>query len=238
LTAGSSVYFPVKIEDKLFSLEDCHSEQGDGEACITAIEAPMSVTARFDVRSEGDLQQPQFRTSGPFTPTGTDESMYATSGIDSDLMDATKKAVRQMIDHLHDERGLSRADAYLLCSVAVDLKISQIVDAPNWTIDNSSDVDVALRFPDEMDANERFRLRNRTDAHLQEYAEGFVDVSDIGSLPTPVAHGALRDGNVLVGDEQAVESYREQVQQEYEATAYERERERREFIDRLARGDT
>jgi predicted nucleotidyltransferase len=106
------------------------------------------------------------------------------------------------------------------------------------TADDSSDVDVALRFPDEMDTHERFRLRNRIDASLQEYAEGFVDVSDIDSLPTPVAHAALRDGIVLVGDEQVVESYRQQVKREYEATADERERERREFIDRLARGDT
>lgn len=106
------------------------------------------------------------------------------------------------------------------------------------TADDSSDVDVALRFPEEMDAHERFRLRNRIDAHLQEYAKGFVDVSELGSLPTPVAHAALRDGIVLTGDDQAVESYREQVKQEYEANADERERERREFIDRLARGDT
>jgi hypothetical protein len=89
-----------------------------------------------------------------------------------------------------------------------------------------------------MDTHERFRLRNRIDASLQEYAEGFVDVSDIDSLPTPVAHAALRDGIVLVGDEQVVESYRQQVKREYEATADERERERRELIDRLARGDT
>jgi predicted nucleotidyltransferase len=104
--------------------------------------------------------------------------------------------------------------------------------------DESSDVDVALRFPDELGTHERFRLRNRIDASLQEYADGFVDVSDICSLPTPVAYAALRDGIVLVGDEYAVESYRERVEQEYEATAGERERKRREFIDRLARGDT
>ena len=104
--------------------------------------------------------------------------------------------------------------------------------------DESSDVDIALCLPDEMDAPERFRLRNRVDANLQEYAEGFVDVSDMGSLPIPVAHAALRDGIVLAGDEQIIESYRERVKQEYEATADERERERREFVDRLARGDT
>lgn len=106
------------------------------------------------------------------------------------------------------------------------------------TADESSDVDIALCFPDGMDAYEQFRLRNSVDAHVQEYADGFVDVSDIDSLPTPVAHAALRDGIVLVGDEQLIKSYATRVKHEYEATADERERERREFIDRLTRGDT
>lgn len=106
------------------------------------------------------------------------------------------------------------------------------------TADESSDVDVALRFPDEMNAHERFDVRNRIDAELQAYAEGFVDVSDVDSLPTSVAYAAVRDGIVLGGDENAVEAYRERVGREYEATAHERDRERREFIDRLARGDT
>ena len=101
----------------------------------------------------------------------------------------------------------------------------------------ASDVDVALRFPDEMEPNERFRLRNRIDATLQEYADSFVDVSDIDSLPVAVAFAALRDGMILTGDEQAVESCREQIVREYEDSTDERERERREFIDRLARGD-
>jgi len=101
-----------------------------------------------------------------------------------------------------------------------------------------SDVDIALRFPDEMDASERFHTRNRIDADLQAYADGFVDVSDIDSLPIPVAHAALQDGILLVGDEPTVHAYRSRVTRAYEATADERERERRAFIDRLARGDT
>ncbi len=104
-------------------------------------------------------------------------------------------------------------------------------------VSEASDVDVALRFPEGMSAHERFRLRNRIDADVQEYADRFVDVSDVDSLPTPVAHAALRDGVVLVGDERAVESYRKRIEQRYEDSADERERERREFIDRLARGD-
>jgi predicted nucleotidyltransferase len=106
------------------------------------------------------------------------------------------------------------------------------------TADESSDVDVALGFPDEMGSRERFRARNRIDATLQEYADGFVDVSDVESLPTHVAHAALRDGVLVTGDKRLVEIRREDIARELEATASERERERREFIDRLARGDT
>jgi len=134
LTAGSTLYLPVEVEGALFSTGDCHAAQGDGEVCVTGIEAPMFVTARFSVRSDMSIEQPHFETTHPFTPTGVDEPMYGTTGIAPDLMDATKKAVRHMITHLHEERGLSRAEAYILCSAIVDLKINEVVDAPNWTV--------------------------------------------------------------------------------------------------------
>ena len=102
------------------------------------------------------------------------------------------------------------------------------------TADSASDVDVALRFPEAMDDQKRFRLRNRIDAELQQFARGFVDVSDIEALPTGVAHAALRDGIQIVGDDSSLAAYREEVARTYETTADERERERREFIDRLA----
>jgi acetamidase/formamidase len=134
MTEGSTVYLPVEVDGALFSTGDCHAAQGDGEVCVTGIEAPMFVTARFDVRKDMDIQQPQFESDHPFTPTGRDEPMYATTGIAPDLMDATKKAIRHMIDHLHTERDLTRGEAYILCSAAVDLKVSEVVDAPNWTV--------------------------------------------------------------------------------------------------------
>ena len=134
LTAGSTLYLPVEVDRGLFSIGDCHGAQGDGEVCVTGIEAPMTVTARLDVVEGMTIEQPQFETEGPFTPTGRDEPMYATTGIASDLMEATRAAVRHMIDHLEAGRGLTRAEAYLLCSVAVDLKISEVVDAPNWVV--------------------------------------------------------------------------------------------------------
>jgi acetamidase/formamidase len=134
LTRGSTLYLPVEVEGALFSTADCHAAQGDGEVCVTGIEAPMFVTARFDVLKEKSISQPELETTGPFTPTGADEPMYGTAGIADDLMEATKKAVRHMIDHLEAERGLTREEAYILCSAAVDLKISEVVDAPNWTV--------------------------------------------------------------------------------------------------------
>lgn len=106
------------------------------------------------------------------------------------------------------------------------------------TASESSDVDIALGFPEAMDAHDRFHARNRIDADLQASAEGFVDVADITSLPTPVAYAALRDGLILVGDDATVEAYRDEVERADEATAADRERERRAFIDRLAGGET
>ena len=134
LTAGSTLYLPVEVAGALFSIGDCHAAQGDGEVCLTGIETPMSVTARLDVVDDRPVEGPELETTGPFTASGRDGAAYATTGIEPDLMDATRAAVRRMIAHLHERRGLSRPDAYLLCSVAVDLKISQVVDAPNWTV--------------------------------------------------------------------------------------------------------
>ena len=88
-----------------------------------------------------------------------------------------------------------------------------------------------------MGARERFRLRNRLDAELQRYAEDLVDVSDIDALPTSVAYAALREDDLLVGEESTVKAYRKRISQKYEATADERGRERRELIERLAAGD-
>lgn len=134
MTAGSTVYLPVEVAGGLFSTGDCHAAQGDGEVCVTGVEAPMFVTARLSLREDMSIDQPQFETSGPFTPTGRDEPMYATTGISDDLMEATRKATRHMIDHLAENRGLTRGEAYILCSAAMDLKISEVVDAPNWTV--------------------------------------------------------------------------------------------------------
>ncbi|MFB9808072.1 acetamidase/formamidase family protein [Haladaptatus pallidirubidus] len=132
LTAGSTLYLPIEVDEALFSIGDCHAAQGDGEVCVTGIEASMTVTVRLRLISDMNIEQPQFETAGPFS--GGDECMYATTGISDNLMDATKKATRHMITYLHERHDLTRTEAYLLCSAIVDLKINEVVDKPNWVV--------------------------------------------------------------------------------------------------------
>ncbi|APW98726.1 acetamidase [Halobiforma lacisalsi AJ5] len=134
LGAGSTLSLPIEVEGALFSIGDCHAAQGDGEVCVSGIEAPMSVTCRLTVRSDLEIDRPRFETDGPFTPTGRDERMVGTTGLGDDVREAARDAVRGMIDHLRAERGLSREQAYLLCSTVVDLKINQLVNEPTATV--------------------------------------------------------------------------------------------------------
>lgn len=134
LTAGSTLYLPVWVDGALFSCGDGHAAQGDGEVCITAIETSMTATLRFTRRRDFSLEEPEFRTGGPLSPKTNTGPYYATMGIAPDLMQATKKAVRSAIRYLVREHGLTREEAYALASVAVDLKVSEVVDAPNWVV--------------------------------------------------------------------------------------------------------
>jgi acetamidase/formamidase len=134
LTAGSTLYLPVEASGALFSLGDGHAAQGDGEVCGTAIETPMHATVRLSVRKDYPVQAPQLVTAGPLNPHANIAPYYATTGVGPDLMEATRDAVRQMIAHLERRYGLSHTDAYMLCSVAVDLKICEVVDAPHWVV--------------------------------------------------------------------------------------------------------
>jgi acetamidase/formamidase len=86
------------------------------------------------VRKDYPVQAPQLVTAGPLNPHANIAPYYATTGVGPDLMEATRDAVRQMIAHLERRYGLSHTDAYMLCSVAVDLKICEVVDAPHWVV--------------------------------------------------------------------------------------------------------
>lgn len=134
LTKGTHLYLPVEVAGALFSMGDGHAAQGDGEVCGTAIETPMRATVRLTVRKDFPVQEPQFLTAGPLTPRVNTASYYATDGIGPDLLEAARNAIRHMIGYLQRTHHLTRADAYMLCSVIVDLKISEIVDAPNWVV--------------------------------------------------------------------------------------------------------
>lgn len=134
LAVGSTVYLPVLAPGALFSVGDGHAAQGDGEVCGTAIETPMQITLRLTVRKDKPVPELQYRTAGPLAPRTNTAPYYATTGCAPDLMEAARTAIRHMIAYLGHTHGLSRADAYMLCSVAVDLKINEIVDAPNWIV--------------------------------------------------------------------------------------------------------
>ena len=134
LTAGSTLYLPVWVHGALFSVGDTHAIQGDGEVCVTAVEMSGRVTARFGLARGRGLAEPQLRTTRAPSAAAPAGSWFATTAHGPDLFAASQQAVRYMIDHLVRERGLSREEAYILCSVTVDLKISEIVDAPNWIV--------------------------------------------------------------------------------------------------------
>lgn len=137
LTAGSRLYLPVYVEGALFSAGDCHAAQGDGEVCVTGIECPMRFSLRFDVLKGRSLPpwRYEFVTPPGSLQPGSDAGGYFVhTALGPDLMTNAKNAVRGVIDWLVREKGLSREDAYVLCSLAVDLKISQIVDVPNWGV--------------------------------------------------------------------------------------------------------
>jgi acetamidase/formamidase len=118
LTAGATLYLPVWNKGALFSVGDGHAVQGDGEVCLTAIETALSGTFELVVRKDLSLSYPRAETP----------SHLITMGMDPDLEKAAKRAVREMISLLENVAGLSPEDAYSLCSMAVELRVTQLVD--------------------------------------------------------------------------------------------------------------
>ncbi len=148
LTPGSSLYLPVHQSGGLFSTGDVHYAQGDCEACGTAIEMRSVVHVRFKVHKglaeSRNIRFPQFSHDNYFASTemAVPRRFYATTGMPihpdgrneaEDLSLAARNALISMIDYL-EHRGYSRQQAYAICSVAVDLKVSQVVDAPNFIV--------------------------------------------------------------------------------------------------------
>jgi acetamidase/formamidase len=134
LVKGSKLLLPVLYPTALFSLGDTHAAQGDGEVCGTAIEGPMIVTVRFGLHKGVSIPELQYSTPGSAVERANKKGYYVTTGHSPNLYEAAQNAVRHMISHLTKHYDLTRHEAYALCSVTVDLRISEIVDAPNWLI--------------------------------------------------------------------------------------------------------
>jgi acetamidase/formamidase len=134
LTRGTTLFLPVQVDGALFSCGDAHAAQGDGEVCVTGLESPMYGALRFTLHKDRPISSPQYRTAGPLVPRVAHGSWYGTTGVGPDLFAGAQDAVRGMIGHLTSMRGMTPEDAYLLCSLAVDLRISEIVDAGQYIV--------------------------------------------------------------------------------------------------------
>ena len=134
LIAGTKLYLPVQTAGARLAVGDPHAAQGDGEVCVSAIEASASGSLRIGLHKNRSIPAPQFQTLGPLR-TGIDEAgYYATMGVAGDLMTASKDALRAMVEHMCTTYGMEPIDAYVLSSTVVDLKITEVVDAPNWVV--------------------------------------------------------------------------------------------------------
>jgi acetamidase/formamidase len=134
LTQGAKLRLPVGVNGALFSVGDPHAAQGDGEVCVTGIEAPMHVSLRFNLQKKAELDAPQFITPGSLTSKYDAAGYYVTLGIDSNLMKAAQAATRQMVEYVSTTWKMAKWEAYMLSSIVVDLKINEIVDQPNWVV--------------------------------------------------------------------------------------------------------
>jgi acetamidase/formamidase len=142
LTAGSKIKIPVWVDGALFSAGDVHAAMGDGEVCVCAIECAGEATLRFSLERKSALRWPQYLAEGDDKPK---RGYYAATGIAPDLMAAAKESVRNMLDHLTRSYGLTREEAYVLCSVAADVRVHEVVDQPNWVVGTMISRDI---FPD------------------------------------------------------------------------------------------
>lgn len=124
MTEGTILYFPVFVEGGLFSIGDGHAVQGMGEVCGTAIEAPLRVVYQIELIKGMDLKEPQYETN----------THYATTAFATTTDEAAKKATLYMIEYLQSEKGMTREEAYALCSLAGDLHIAEVVDLPHMLV--------------------------------------------------------------------------------------------------------
>src|SRR5262249_8556111 len=134
LRSGTTLYLPVGVDGAMFSVGDTHAAMGDAEVCGTAVETAMDITVRLSVRADMPIAAPQYASpAGGLAETET-SAYHVCTGVAPDLMEASRRAVRAMIEPLGRRYSIERQEAYALCSVACDLRIHELVDAPNWVV--------------------------------------------------------------------------------------------------------
>jgi acetamidase/formamidase len=132
---GSSLYLPIELDDAQLSIGDPHCAQGDGEVCGSAIEGGFRIVVRVTVRKDLKIDAPEVDVRTPLErPSAAAAGYHVTMGVKPDLREAARQSVLRMIEYLMTTYGLDRQHAYMLCSVQGDLKISEIVDGPNWIV--------------------------------------------------------------------------------------------------------
>ena len=134
IAEGTELYLPVEVAGAIFSVGDTHAAQGDGEVCGTAIESPIDVALKFELIKGANLRRPRSVTPGPVSRHLDSKGYEVTTGIGPDLMTGARMAVSEMVELLSRRYGYAPIDAYMLCSVCADLRISSIVDMPNWVV--------------------------------------------------------------------------------------------------------
>ena len=134
ISNGTILYLPVEVPGAIFSVGDVHAAQGDGEVCGTAIETAMDVAVSIDLIKDARLPFPRFEVPGPVSRHLDEDGYLVTTGIGRNLMQCAKDAVSGMIHLLCGTYDAAAIDAYMLCSVCGDLRISEIVDRPNWVV--------------------------------------------------------------------------------------------------------
>jgi acetamidase/formamidase len=133
LCTGSSLYLPVFNHGALFSCGDGHAAQGDGEVCINGIECPLDVTLRFQLHKQHPLSGPLIEASEIAAPDSSADAWVVVE-TGTDLADTARAATGRMIDLLVSRWGFSDIHAYILCSVALKLRLSQLVNEPVFTV--------------------------------------------------------------------------------------------------------
>ncbi len=133
LCAGATLYLPVFNPGALFSAGDAHAAQGDGEVCINGIECPADVTLRFRLHKGPPLAGPLIESPASAEPTSAGDAWIVVESA-TDAIAAARAATSRMIDLLVERWGFSDVHAYLLCSVAMHLRLSQVVNEPMFTV--------------------------------------------------------------------------------------------------------